>query len=342
MKVIILSGAGLSVPSGLPAYEGIKDTLEYKNFQNASPSEMSKLLEIISKKYSQFSPNKAHYECMYLETYCASLNIEFKHYTLNVDNLIEKAGGKATHLHGCINDPESILNFKDVPCVDLFDIEWHENDLFIILGVSNSGFPLAAIEAKVLESGAKFINYNIVDNPETITSTTIGDIAEVFKFLDHRILPFVELTEVDLDFIVDQIECDIMGDKYTIYLTPSTEADFGDDRLKETESLIGMKLNEKCFEIKFDLKSNIENETYFAPPTTTVTRRQLNLLGRVIAALILSHSRSKNAIVYTASAVDKRLVSFYNLLAKKYADQLEYQSWYGFGTEGIHYAFRKK
>lgn len=320
MKVIILSGAGLSVPSGLPAYEDIKDTTEYQDFQCAESNEVLKFVEKICHRYGQFSPNQAHKECMYLETYCASVAIEFQHYTLNVDDLIEKAGGSAIHIHGCVRAPESIVKCKDVPCVDLFDLTWDVNDMFIVLGVSNNGFPLAAIEAKVLDAGAKFINYNIVENDDTITHTTIGDVSETFKFLDHRNLPPIELTEIDLGFIVDKIECNIMGNEYTLYLTPSTEGDFSDGRLEDTVSRIGMELNDKCFEIKFDLKSNINNQTLFEPPETCITRRQLNLLGRVIAALILSHSRSKNVIVYTASAVDERLVSFYNLLAKKYAD----------------------
>ncbi|CAK1765196.1 Deacetylase sirtuin-type domain-containing protein [Vibrio crassostreae] len=342
MKVIILSGAGLSVPSELPAYEDIKNTPEYQAFQGASPCEVLALVKKIRHKYEQFLPNRAHYECMYLETYCQSLGVEFLHYTLNIDDLIEKAGGSAVHLHGCINEPDSIVKCKDVPCVDLFNIEWEVNDLLIVLGVSNNGFPLAALEANALASGAKFVNYNIVSNSETSNPTVIGDVSEVFKFLDHRNLPPIELTEVDLGFIVYQIECNIMESEYTVYLTPSTEGDFSDGRLEDTEDRIGMKLNENCFEIKFDLKSNIENQTLFEQPERAITRQQLNLLGRVIAALILSHSRSKNVIVYTASAVDERLVLFYNLLARKYADQLEYDSWCSFGTEGINYAFKKK
>jgi hypothetical protein len=342
MKVIILSGAGLSVPSGLPAYEDIKDTPEYQAFQSAEPSELLELVKKIGHKYEQFTPNRAHYECMYLETYCQSLGVEFQHYTLNLDDLIEKAGGHAVHLHGCVNEPDSIVQCKDVPCVDLFNLEWEANDLLIVLGVSNSGFPLAAIEANALASGAKFLNYNIISNSETSTQTSIGDVSETFKFLDHRNLPPIELTEVDLGFTVYQIECNIMGNEYTVYLTPSTEGDFSDGRLEDTEARIGMKLNDNCFEIKFDLKLNIDNDTLFEQPETSITRRQLNLLGRVIAALILSHSRSKNVTVYTASAVDERLVLFYNLLARKYADQLEYESWCSFGTEGINYAFKKK
>ncbi|ENM5907568.1 hypothetical protein LPR20_003762 [Vibrio mimicus] len=342
MKVIILSGAGLSVPSGLPAYEDIKDTPKYKAFQNAEPSEVLAIVEKICRDYSQYSPNQAHYECMYLETYCQSLGVEFHHYTLNIDDLIEKTGGNAIHLHGCVNEPDSIVKCKDVPCVDLFNIEWNADDIFIVLGVSNNGFPLAAIETNVLEAGGKFINYNLTKNNETVTLTTIGDVSNTFKFLDHRNLPPIELTEVDVGFIVDQIECNIMGNEYTVYLTPSTQGDFSDNRLAETESRIGMKLDDNCFEIKFDLKSNIDNQTLFEQPATAITRRQLNLLGRVIAALVFSHSRSKSVIVYTASAVDERLVSFYNLLARKYAVQLEFDSWCSFGTEGIHYAFKKK
>lgn len=342
MKVIILSGAGLSVPSGLPAYKDIKDKPEYQAFQNACPVEILKLVENIRQIYGQFSPNQAHYECMYLETYCQSVGVEFQHYTLNVDDLLERVGATAIHIHGYINEPDSIAEYKDIPRADLFNLEWDAHDLFIVLGVSNNGFPLAAIEANVLEAGARFINYNLMENKDTHTQTIIGDVSETFKFLDHRNLPSLELTEIDIGFTVDQIECDIIGNSYSVYLTPSTEGDFSDGRLEETEARIGMKLNESCFEIKFDLTSNIKNETLFEPPKVNSTRRQLNQLGRIIAALILSHSRSKNVVVYTASAVDKRLIAFYNLLAKKYADQLDYDSWCGFGTEGIYYAFKKK
>jgi len=342
MKVIILSGAGLSVPSGMPTYNDIKDTDEYQAFQNAASNEVLMHIRNLSREWGHFSPNQAHYECMHLETYCQALAIEFHHYTLNVDDLIEKAGGSAIHLHGCLREPSSIAEFKDIPSVDLFNIEWNENDLLIVLGVSNTGFPLAAIEANALDAGASFLNYNIVANNETRTQTIIGDVSESFKFLDHRNLPPIEFNEVDVGFIVDQIECDIMQNTYTIYLTPSTQSDFSDGRLEDTESRIGMAINDNCFEIKFDLKVNIDNDTLFEPPENSISLRQMNLLGRVIAALILSHSRSKNVTVYTASAVDERLVTFYNLLARKYSDKLEYSSWCGFGTEGIHYAFKKK
>ncbi|MEZ8291371.1 hypothetical protein [Vibrio sp. 10N.237.312.B06] len=76
MKVIILSGAGLSVPSELPAYEDIKNTPEYQAFQGASPCEVLALVKKIRHQYEQFLPNRAHYECMYLERLCCV--IKFK------------------------------------------------------------------------------------------------------------------------------------------------------------------------------------------------------------------------------------------------------------------------
>jgi len=342
MKVVILSGAGLSVPSGLPTYEDIKETTEYKAFQTAEKCELLGIIESISQNYKKFTPNSAHFECKYLETYCESIGVDFQHYTLNIDDLIEQSGGSAVHIHGSIAEPDSILNFKDVPSADLCEMKWEPNDILIVLGVSNNGFPLAAIEANVLSFGARFLNYNIVSNQETSTDTILGDVSETFKFLDHKNLPLVEFIEVDLGFIVSQLECNIMGSEYTVYLMPSTEGDFSDERLEDTESRIGMKLDEACYEIKFDLKSNLENETLFEPPEESITRQQLNLLGRVISALILSHSIDKQAKVYTASAADERLVVFYNLLAKRYVNELEYISWCGFGTEGVNYAFKKK
>lgn len=102
MKVVILSGAGLSVPSGLPTYEDIKGTVEYKSFQTADESELLEIIESVNQKYKAFSPNSAHFECKYLETYCESIGVEFQHYTLNIDDLIEKSGGSATHIHGSI------------------------------------------------------------------------------------------------------------------------------------------------------------------------------------------------------------------------------------------------
>lgn len=342
MKVVILSGAGLSVPSGLPAYEDIKETAEYKAFQTAKECELLEIIESIRYKYKAFTPNSAHSECKYLETYCESIGVEFQHYTLNIDDLIEKSGGSAIHIHGSIAEPSSIVSFKDVPSKDLCGLEWELSDILIVLGVSNTGFPLAAIEANVLSAGARFLNYNIVSNHETVTDTVLGDVSETFKFLDHKNLPQVEFIEVDLSFVVSQLECNIMGNEYIVYLMPSTESDFSVERLEDTESRIGMKLDENCYEIKFDLKSNIENKTFFEPPEETSTRQQLNLLGRVISGLILSHSRDHKVVAYTASAADERLVLFYDLLAKRYVDQLEYTSWCSFGTEGVNYAFKKK
>jgi hypothetical protein len=342
MKVVILSGAGLSVPSGLPTYEDIKGTVEYKSFQTADESELLEIIENVNQKYKAFTPNSAHFECKYLETYCESIGVKFQHYTLNIDDLIEKSGGSATHIHGSIAEPSSIVSFKDVPSEDLCCMEWGPSDILIVLGVSNNGFPLAAIEANVLLAGARFLNYNIVSNHETSTETIIGDISETFKFLDHKNLPQVEFIEVDLGFIVSQLECNIMGSEYTVYILPSTEGDFSYERLEGTESRIGMELDENCYEIKFDLKSNIENETVFKLAEVPITRQQLNLLGRVISGLILSHSIDNQVTAYTASAADEKLVVFYNLLASRYVDQLEYVSWCGFGTEGVDYAFKKK
>ena len=342
MKVVILSGAGLSVPSGLPLYENIKETPEYKQFQVADESELLKLIETIGYSYATFMPNQAHLECKYLETYCDSISVEFKHYTLNIDDLIEKSGGSAIHIHGSIAEPNSIVSFKDIPSIDLFELKWEQNDILIVLGVSNTGFPLAAIEDNVLASGARFLNYNVMPNNETSTDTVLGDVVDTFRALDHNNLPQVEFIEVDLGYTVSQLECNIMGDEYIVYILPSTESDFSAERLKETESLIGMVLDENCYEIKFDLKSNIENETPFERPKEPATRKQLNLLGRVISGLILSHSIDNDATVYTASAADKRLVSFYNLLAKRYVDRLEYDPWCGFGNDGVDYAFKKK
>ena len=81
-----------------------------KNYQSFFSEEKAEAIKIAGQFYKQFStckPNKIHERCHQIEKYCEIFDIEFQHYTLNVDNLLEQAGGSATHLYGCINDLNS-------------------------------------------------------------------------------------------------------------------------------------------------------------------------------------------------------------------------------------------
>ena len=154
MKLVLLSGAGLSAGSGIPTYQERTMSEEFKDFFSASETQALQILQSHKHIFDGAKPNSAHHECKRIEEFCRAAGIEFQHFTLNVDSLIEKVNGTTTHIYGCVDDPVTVVNsrFSEASIID--DLIWSQDDTLVILGVSDNGYPIGILEAKVLQAGA--------------------------------------------------------------------------------------------------------------------------------------------------------------------------------------------
>lgn len=144
-RCLVLTGAGLSVASGLPVYRGQENSL-YDNpdqLRDSMASTLHKDPETYWQRHAvrrqgmgQVKPNAAHHALVQLEVLLQSMGRDFLLATQNVDNLHRRAGQRALHeLHGncfylrCIDyqctrrerdetDPEFVPNLKAPRCED--------------------------------------------------------------------------------------------------------------------------------------------------------------------------------------------------------------------------------
>ncbi len=118
MRIYILSGAGLSAPSGIATFRdgGLWD--RYKIEEVCSVEALKKDLAKVNRFYdarraelAKVEPNEAH-------RYFATLQSRYKtiHLTQNVDDLLERAGADPIHLHG------QLTQARCVGCEAVFEI----------------------------------------------------------------------------------------------------------------------------------------------------------------------------------------------------------------------------
>lgn len=114
MKLIVLTGAGISAESGIKTFRDSDGLWEgHDVMEVASPEGWDKNQEIVLEFYNQrraqlltVNPNAAHKALVELENSC-----EVKVITQNVDNLHERAGStQVLHLHGELLKVRSELN----------------------------------------------------------------------------------------------------------------------------------------------------------------------------------------------------------------------------------------
>jgi len=196
-KVSIISGAGISVESGLKTFRGENGLWEGYDIMKVASIEgwhddPALVLEFYNKRRAQLLdvyPNEAHMLCARLERFF-DVNV----ITQNVDDLHERGGStNVMHLHGQLNMIKSTVdpNFKrmcnhDQNIGDLCpkggqmrpDIVWfgeavplmesavkivHDSDVIIIVGTSMQVYPAAGLVSYAKSSAQIFY---IDPNPE--------------------------------------------------------------------------------------------------------------------------------------------------------------------------------
>jgi NAD-dependent deacetylase len=114
LKVVVLTGAGVSAESGIPTFRDAGGLWEGHDVMSvASPEGWRKNRELVLDFYNarraalrKAKPNKAHFDLVALEE-----NFNTVVVTQNIDDLHERAGSsKVIHLHGELLKAQSTLN----------------------------------------------------------------------------------------------------------------------------------------------------------------------------------------------------------------------------------------
>lgn len=179
-KVVVLSGAGISMESGIPTFRDSNGLWEGHRVEDvASPEGWSRdpanVLEFYNqrrKKALEVQPNRAHYVVAELQDHFDVIVV-----TQNVDDLHERAGAKnVIHLHGSLFEARSCadesliypihgweLNIGDkcekgsqlrpnivwfgemVPLMEVAAYHASNADVFIVVGTSMVVYPAAGL-----------------------------------------------------------------------------------------------------------------------------------------------------------------------------------------------------
>ena len=174
-NIVIFSGSGLSKASGVPTYRDMDDPIwqthdpKIYGSRHGLVNHTEEVLEQYDrwrKDLAQLRPNQAHKAI-------AMCDKVTTHITQNVDDLSERAGKPAIHLHGEIMkdklDPELGVMRPDVvlfgECLPLTEMavahdKMKEADLLIAIGTSLEVQPAASLWTDIAGDNSIFINPN--------------------------------------------------------------------------------------------------------------------------------------------------------------------------------------
>ncbi|MGJ8682592.1 Sir2 family NAD+-dependent deacetylase [Paraglaciecola sp.] len=201
IKVVVLTGAGISAESGLKTFRDNNGLWEEHSIQEvATPEGFEANPQLVYRFYNQrrqqllspeVKPNLAHIALAKLESV---LQERFVLVTQNVDNLHQQAGNKnVLHMHGsllsarCVTSGENVERYTDIDantqctCCQSSsamrpDIVWFgempkymqtieellsEADLFISIGTSGTVYPAAGFVSQANLNGAHTIELNL-------------------------------------------------------------------------------------------------------------------------------------------------------------------------------------
>lgn len=137
MKIVVLSGAGLSAESGIETFRAkdglwanhsVDDVATVKGFTD-NPGLVHNFYNERRRQLKEVKPNAAHYALAELEN---MPGIELVHVTQNIDDLCERAGEtKLIHMHG------ELLKCRCLMCSEVID--W-EDDVSIHIPCPKCGF----------------------------------------------------------------------------------------------------------------------------------------------------------------------------------------------------------
>jgi len=186
VRLYLLSGAGLSAPSGLATFRdgGLwdrYDVVEVCSIQGyrRDPHRVHRFYDERRQELGQVRPNRAHY-------YLAKLEERFDvvHLTQNVDDLLERAGAQSLiHLHG------ELTKLRCLECGHSFSIGYLSQE-----GKSCPGCGSCKVRPDVIFFGESAPNYRYLYTIEADLFIAIGtsgrviDIADIAQHYPRSIL----------------------------------------------------------------------------------------------------------------------------------------------------------
>jgi len=192
MKLVVLTGAGISAESGLRTFRDSDGLWEgYNVYDVATPEAWDRNPELVQNFYNErrrqvlaAQPNLAHKLLAELES-----NFDVEIITQNIDDLHERAGStKVTHLHGVITKSQSCKNAsitypikgseiemgqlcelgsqlrphvvwfgESVPMIEYAAQLCQNSDVFVIIGTSLAVYPASGLIDFVPKNIQKYI-----------------------------------------------------------------------------------------------------------------------------------------------------------------------------------------
>ncbi|NTE01169.1 NAD-dependent deacylase [Agrobacterium tumefaciens] len=192
MKLVVLTGAGISAESGLKTFRDADGLWEgYDIYDVATPEAWERNPELVQQFYNErrmqvlaAQPNAAHFALAALEH-----NFDVEIITQNIDDLHERAGStNVTHLHGIITKSQSDLksNYtypiqgteikmgelcefgsqlrphvvwfgEAVPMIEVAAEICRQADIFVLIGTSLAVYPAAGLMDFVPSITPKYI-----------------------------------------------------------------------------------------------------------------------------------------------------------------------------------------
>nr|WP_207792365.1 NAD-dependent deacylase [Polymorphobacter multimanifer] len=202
MRIVVLTGAGISAESGVPTFRGSDGLWEGHAIEDvATPAGFRRNPALVQRFYDErraflahVHPNPAHFALARLE---AALGEDFLLVTQNVDDLHERAGSqRLVHMHGelkralctiCRAAPEwdgplgvphscprchipgrlrpDIVWFGEMPYdMELILPALARCQLFVSIGTSGAVYPAAGFVATAAGAGARTLELNLDDS----------------------------------------------------------------------------------------------------------------------------------------------------------------------------------
>ena len=199
MRIVVLTGAGISAESGVPTFRDANGLWEGHRVEDvASPDAFELQPSVVHRFYdarraalAAVEPNAAHRALARLEEYVGD---DLLVVTQNIDDLHERAGStRVLHMHGQLRSAlcrachgrtawtgdlgdyppcpgcgvselrPDVVWFGEVPYeMDRIFAALHEADLFVAIGTSGVVYPAAAFVQFAAGGGARTVELNLV------------------------------------------------------------------------------------------------------------------------------------------------------------------------------------
>jgi len=186
MRLYILSGAGLSVDSGIETFRdgGLWDRYDVmkvcsREGYRENPELVHKFYDERRRELARVQPNRAHFYFAQLER-----RFEVVHLTQNVDDLLERAGAqRVIHLHG------KLTELRCLQCDKVFDIGYESME-----GKRCPSCGGGRLRPNIVFFGESAPNYRYLYTVKADLFIAIGtsgrviDIADIARHYPHSIL----------------------------------------------------------------------------------------------------------------------------------------------------------